>query len=88
MQLISKLLWEDKASQLLNIMIKIRSVLEDTGKEQLTTGEQVLSFPPLLEPKKVTIRSPILKFKLIGFEFELKIKADIMFLEKKCCSLQ
>lgn len=44
-------------------------------------------FPPIFRAKEVSIKSPILKCKLIGFEVELNIKADIMFLQKKICSL-
>ena len=44
------------------------------------------SFPPIFRAKKVNIKSPILKCKLISFELKLNIKADIMFLQKKICS--
>lgn len=65
---------------MLDLTIKISAVLEDIGKEQLTTGQRVLMFSPFLEQKKVNIKSPVLKCK--WFEVELKIKADVMFFQK------
>ena len=87
MQLISKLLWGGQSISVARLNSQNQCSPGGYWKGTVDNRSTSTHFFLIFRAKKVTIKSPILKCKLPGFELKLNIKADIMFLEKQLCSL-